>query len=241
MKGLERIPSTDELQKAYDQLAKAQSRTEITVKQWSEWSQWCRFDPRLAEQLVVGLAESWTRLHPASLRDQLVREPWPQVAGVLFETALASAIIRREERKIFRSWAATVMANVPIAPWEQFFIGLRKVGGRQMALDAATPLLVYQKWGYLGRDLLVNKARSRMSERNVTLLSPKVRRIMRDELLSRRDRITVAEYRAALGERISARVAELDLANDDRLSPCGNTRGRFYRVRAKRRERAPSS
>lgn len=228
MNGLPSIPSTKDLGRAYDSLALGQP---VSERDFTLWTQWCRFDPRLAEILMNHLANRWKQMDWSALRDQLLKHPWPQAFGVLTEAILASDLLARAERKIFRGWSATVLTGVARAPHEQFFFGLRKVAGSEMLKDVVDSSRIYSKWGYFGRDLLVNKT-SRFDHR--TVVPPEIRRRLLCELMEKQSRITVSDYRTVLDQRVSRRQAELDLAREKRLMPVGNTRGRFYRVRSGR-------
>lgn len=226
MRGLEKIPTTEDLQEAYEALIT--EKTAILPEKIALWTQWCRFDPRLAEILVEFLIQHWEQLPLIVLRKHLLAQPWPQAFGVLAENAIASGSIPSEYRRTFRKWTATILTDVPPAPFEQFFIGLRKIAGREMMKDVFETSQTYLKWGYFGRDLLVNKA-SRAKPH--TLVSSENRRRLLHELMQGRSRITVKDYQTALEHRVSKRQAELDLSREKRLRPFGNTRGRFYRVK----------
>jgi hypothetical protein len=226
MKGLEKIPSVDDLRAAYDRMTVAPTAPEVVL-----WAQWARFDPRLAEQLVLLFAHNWKSWNACTLHEELQNVPWPAAFGVLAEQALAVRLIPSKDRAIFRKWCDLVLTGVLPASGEQFFIGLRKVGGKQMRLDAEFPLQAYRKWGYLGRDLLLNKASGQAAILNRTLVPATVRKHGLGRLMEERKRLTVEDYRKALDYRVSRRQAELDLTREKRLTPVGQTRGRFYRVK----------
>jgi len=226
MKGLERIPSIQDLAKAYDHLLEGKVESD-TIALWSQWS---RFDPRLAEILVAYIARHWKTFDLFELRSALLKRPWPQAFGVLVENAIAARLISRREVSLFRRWANTILSGVEPASGELFFFGTRKIGGSAMALDASASSKTYSRWGYLGRDLLVNKAdTSILPSQGSTTLSRSTRERLRDDLARKLERFTVHDYQAALEYRVSRRQAELDLARDPKIRAVGNTRARFYR------------
>jgi hypothetical protein len=116
------------------------------------------------------------------------------------------------------------MSGFAPAEGEQFFIGLRAFGGEAMRLDAERSLATYLRWGYLGREILVNKASQR--ERVRTLLPLDARRRILEGLIRKFTRLTVGDYLEAVGGGLSRRQAELDLRRCPRLLGRGRTRGR---------------
>ncbi len=230
MKGLEKIPATKNLADAYDTLLgdKVGTGSGIPELKIALWTQWSRFDPRLAEILVEFISRRWEAIPPLPLRKALLDSPWPSAFGVIFENTLSAGLIPPGQRRVFRHWGAVVLSGVAPASNEQFFFGIRKVGGSEMMKDVVESSKSYLKWGYFGRELLLNKAAP--SESRTELPATARERFLR-ELISGRNRITVNDYREALDHRVSRRQAELDLARSKDLIPVGNTRGRFYRVR----------
>ncbi|MCM2278647.1 MAG: hypothetical protein NDJ89_11290 [Oligoflexia bacterium] len=218
LKGLERIPSLDELAQAYSELQNAKDA--LPAERLALWSQWSRLDPRLAEQLVAHLSRYWRDLNPLELHTALVDQPWPAALGVLLEYAKE----RAQEPRLMKAWNALVLSGIPVAEGELFFIGLRQFAGKLMREDARLSHKHYRRWGYLGRETLFNKAVSG----DKTRLAPEIRAQLLEELLSDRQRITVREYREALGGQITARMAELDLRAHPRLVPRSRTKGRYY-------------
>ncbi len=231
MLGLKVIPSTDKLIEAYNTLT---SRGPLAAE-LAEWTQWSRFDPRLAEILVQSISKHWKSFDLFGIRAELLPQPWPAALGVLLENILAAKILPARDVDVFRHWAAAAMAGVEPAPNELFFFGTRKIGSLAMFRDASEASKSYTKWGYLGRELLVNKADPRgKNGRGSTLLPPAVRRRLLAELAGSRERFTVDDYQAALEYRVSRRQAEIDLQRAPGIRSIGNTRARFYRRRAVR-------
>ncbi len=237
MKGLVEIPTQGALQGAYEalQIKKEPLAPESIVL----WSQWARFDPRLAEILVTHLGRNWRTLMPVFLNELLQRVPWPSAFGVLLYQAQEFGNLTKGEKLLFKKWIDCAMANIAPAPSQQFFIGLRALGGKLMREDAELSTRPYNQWGYLGREVLFNKMAQntapRGDTREKTMIPRRARLAALDALLENRTRVTVREYREKLHNAVSVRQAELDFESNLRLKPQGQTKGRTYAVRSKRR------
>lgn len=221
MKGLVFIPSVSDLTKSYEKLqGKPDS---ITVNELALWSQWARFDPRLGEQWIAHILKHWRTLSPIALNVELQeRQPWPAAAAVLLEQARVFGHFPPKILLLFRRWCSCALTNIKRAQNEQFFIGLRSFGGKLMLKDAEMTAKPYQKWGFLGCDILINKA---AKIKNRTLLPLKLRKRIAIQCMKTGKKITVNDYMNALDNQISRRQAELDLAVFRKI---GNTKGRFY-------------
>jgi len=235
MQGLEMIPGITELEQAYDELQSA--RNALPAARLVELSQWSRLDARLAEQVVTHLVRFWKNLHIGELRSALRPAVWPAALGVLLAHARLHPELERADRRAFAGMIEAVMAGFPVGDGGTFFIGTRAFAGQQQQQDAELSSKPYSAWGYLGRDLLLNKA----SRSRRTVHSAEQRRRVLDGLVERCESegrpLTTREYRVALGERISPRLAELDLRAHPRLVPRGQTRSRFFFVRPIRARR----
>ncbi len=230
MKGLVVIPSIELLATAYGKL---QSGFKIEISELALWSQWARLDPRLAEQWVDHLEKNWREISPLEFRTAALKQPWPASVGLLLEHAL---LLGRDRKKfgaqaLFRAWCGLVTEGMTRADDEQFFVGLRAFAGKAMIEDAVASLKLYRKWGYLGREILFNKAALRIEAAPRTLLSVSARRQKLDEFLDARQRLTTREYRELLGGCVGVRQAEVDLASHPRLKPVGRTRGRVWVIK----------
>jgi hypothetical protein len=228
MKGLHAIPSETELMLAYARLQGDES-VPIAPAELALWSQWSRFDPRLAEQCVESIGRAWKRIPPVELHELLVRQPWPAAFGVWVEHITVFKPVPLADRALFQTWADCVMAGIQPAEYEQFFIGLRALGGPAMRADATLALEPYLRWGYLGREILINKFV--MEPQGKTLVPARARRAALDELIRARRRLTLRDYRDALGGWVSSRQAEYDLAAHPRLLARGRTKARIYWVK----------
>ena len=229
-KGLARIPSDPELARAYDEFS---GGIEFAPDRIALLSQWARFDPRLSEILVAYLARNWSRLSPIELREALLPQAWPAAFGVLTEQACLyfehlSPGSNDLDPLLLKQWASLVMTGIPPADGELFFIGLRAFGGIQARQDAIGSVKSYRRWGYLGREILINKAS--ILGVGATHLPAQARRAILDEMLAKRARITVSDYIDQLGGQVHRRQAERDLARHPSLEAGGMTRGREYRV-----------
>ena len=229
MTGLESVPTLSDLGEAY--LLLQNPRALIDVSQWGLWSQWSRFDPRLAEQWVAHCALSWRSIPSGELNLNLSRLPWPHAGALLLAHVKQFHLASKAEKRSFSLWAHSVTDGIKPSPApELFFIGTRAFAGKQVWLDASRSLSIYKKWGYLGREILKNKAASQLGKK-MTLVSAHVRRSVLKELIQRQTRIRVSEYRVALDGHVSLRQAERDLSGNPALRPRGDTKGRFYVVK----------
>ncbi|MEK6706495.1 MAG: hypothetical protein AABZ06_11985 [Bdellovibrionota bacterium] len=161
MKGLSEIPTIADLESAYRRI----QINDIGCAEIALWSQWVRFDPRLGEQLVSCVCINWPAIDAVLLNEEIKKQPWPACLGIIMEQAFAYGAFEFLKRDMFKNWICSVMSGVasasPIAN-EQFFIGLRALGGKAMFEDATRSLEVYRRWGYLGREIMVNKAAYRV-------------------------------------------------------------------------------
>lgn len=220
MKGLSKIPSKENLQQAYEKL-----NSNPTIKDLALYSQWTRFDPRLGEILALVVSKSWKNILPTALNYEIMMQPWPQAFGVICEHAKILLQNRdKEERKQFEYWQRIALTGVERADHQQFFIGLKSVAGKLMLQDAQGSLNVYKKWGYLSKDLMINKSASVPK----TVLSPDVRKQLLEQFMRDRESITVNEYMELLESNVSRKQAERDLRGFSKLKPKGFTRGRIY-------------
>jgi hypothetical protein len=228
VKGLPIIPSLVDLEREYARLQREEPPLDASAA--SCLSQWARFDPRLAELLVARLAKDWRRVAAEQLRDALLEQPWPSAMGVLLENARLLLASERTSADPavgrFDCWMRGALGGVERGRGELFFIGLRSFGGKLARDDARWSLDLYRRWGYLGRDLLINK--DARLQGKLTLLSLGARRDAIGELLARRERFTVADYERKLGGWITRRQAERDLGQDPRVRAVGKTKARFY-------------
>lgn len=229
MRGLPYIPDSIRLAHAYDLIRSA--RVALPPAELALFSQWCRLDPRLGEQLVEHIARHWSRIDPHLLRDALEHQPWPSAMGVLLEQAALHAHLSRRDASRLRSFSKLTLHGLPLGEGGSFFIATRAFAGRLAAQDAELSLKIYLKWGYLGRELMLN-SKARPAVRSRTLLAAAHRAKVLGQLIEEsRDSgapISVRSYREALGNAVGLRQAELDLAADPRLRPRGRTRGRVY-------------
>ena len=223
------VPSEKMMEKAYAYLIKAtlQSDTPISSTKLVQIAQWVRFDPRLGELWLQAFKKLWKSFSPILIRTLNLKQATPAVLGVLLEQ-FEVLYLSRLERKIFRLWKELVLAGVSPVNGEGFFIGVQPFAGASKKEDAEKPLRFYQKWGFLGRDLLINKAALRQQALQRTFLEKTLRQRVLSELVKKNLRITVEDYLMACNHAISKRVAQKDLEAYSKLKAVGHTKGRFY-------------
>ena len=205
VKGLDRVPQNEDLMNAYNRL---QSTNDISAEAIGLWSQWSRFDPRLAELLLTYLKKNWQKISPVELNYFLKLQAWPTAIGVLCEH-LKNNFEKDSNYSLYLKWMSCVMDQIAPAPFEQFFIGQRSFAGIEMRKDAQLAISFYRRWGYLGRDLLWNKAEVKPFQ---TLLGKSSRVAILHRYLKTNNRITVNLYCELCSFFISRRQAERDLS-----------------------------
>lgn len=223
---MNRIPSESDLHAAYEAL----QFSEPNLANFALWSQWSRFDARLAEIWIGAIVRHWKTIHPVPFREQILKQRCPQVVGVLLEFAkvkIAQHAEQKDDVSLFSAWTATVLQGLQPVPWQQFFVGLQPLASRSMLASARLTSEEYRRWGFLGSDSLLPKS-TRVQ------FSVDVRKRIRGELVSRQGRLTVTEYLHAVRGSVSRRQAERDLLSDPHLRAVGSTRARFF-VKAPRR------
>jgi hypothetical protein len=220
--GLEKIPSQRSLATAYETLLHT-GRSRPDLKKLACFTQWARFDPRLAEILATYFSQQWKSIHPLEFRAACLACPWPGSVGVLLEFS-RRAIANQgstEAAQLFNSWRTLVTHGMDKAQGEQYFIGLRQLGGSAMWEDALFASNEYREWGYLARENLLPKEKG-------PSLSPATRLEILDALLSSTSRIRTQDYWNAIGRGISIRQAERDLLKNPHLRSSGETKGRYF-------------
>lgn len=215
------VPSQRNLESAYAKLLYPKA---LTLQQVIEFSQWGRFDPRLAQIWVGYLSNHWEEWDPLRFGQQLIESTWPAAVGVLLE--FATRLAKKDDANSFIHWRSLVLSKVEKASGELFFMGLRKIGGYEMAKDAEFPTEEYATWGYLGRENLIPK-KGTVSYSKQTRL-----RILRS-LCEKYRYIKVQDYHQEILACVSLRQAERDLQNSKFLRAIGNSSGRRWVSRIK--------
>lgn len=212
------IPNEKDLETAYGELLQSSVPTEL----FALYTQWSRFDPRLAQRWIDHLCHHWEVIYPVELRKKILRQPWPAAAAVLLEFSR-----KKMKDSVFNDWADVITTRMPTAADEQFFIGLRAVGGEAMIEDAQFSAAEYTRWGYLARENLLGKDRG-------TSYSVDVRQRILKKLAQERGRIRVRDYWEAIDQSVSLRQAERDLADTVWLKGKARTKGRYYVLKTMR-------
>ena len=228
MKGLETVPSRVDLIRFYE-IAEGGPLSPLGL---CHLACVARFDPRLAEILVGRLAKAWRLIDPVATNEAVRLSPWPAALGVLAEHA--ACLMPSKERREFRRWKAAALFGACPADGELFWIGAFQFAGQAAQREADESVKPYRRWGYFGRDWLVNKASSRTP--SVTIVPrPERLRILRCLAIEREmtgaSFFRLKDYLAALDHRVRPRTAETDLARADFLRRRGERGARVYRLR----------
>lgn len=225
--GLLNIPHVSDLQLAYHHLLHHHP-TSPHLSSLALFSQWCRFDPRLAEIWVHYLASHWQTMNPIELNNALRQQPWPAAAGVLLEfVQLSFHKDSSEDAKKYQLWKKLVTFDFLPADWEFYFIGIHKIGGKFMLEDSCFSLIQYKSWGYLGRDILIHKPE--LSPFTKAHFQKEVRYQILKSLFKSNPRVHVKMYWEAVNKSISLRQAERDLSECGFVEAVGQTKGRYYK------------
>ena len=226
MKGLKRIPSTRQLAKVYS-ILQDMKKEKIPEKQLALYSQWSRLDPRLGEIMVQHLAWCWKQYHPIKLNCAIRSQVWAPAMGVLLNHV---PIYYQQKEKnwkelgFFKKWSDCVMDSVPPAKNELFFINLYNIGSSFLYEEAFYSTKIYKQYGYLGKELLINKAKPAQR----TFIPAPQRKVILNELIKTKKTLTVKEYLRELNFQIHHKQAQRDLQNHPRLQAYGNTKNRMY-------------
>jgi len=215
--GLKKCPGIRDLEEGYNQILSAErtANGKIDLNSFATFCQWSRFDSRMGEICIQFLSRYWKEINPVELHDAFAQQPWPSILGVLLE-------FFKDKSTLFQMWKKTATCDFQKANWEQFFIGKRKIGGQMMFDDARFSLEEYRRWGYLARELLINKNDKEVSYSYETRLQ------ILKEMLITHPRITTQQYWELIGKSVSKRQAERDLKDSNLLRSRGNTKGRYF-------------
>jgi hypothetical protein len=222
MKGLTKIPTISDLAFAYRQLQTASPW--INLSELALYSQWARFDPRLAEQLVHHFAIHWKKMAAGLLNLEVGRQPWPASLAVLLEH---TKTLVGKERVPFAHWVDIVTHGIIPADHELFFIGLYTFAGKQLQQECSHTIKPYSRWGYMGSELLTHLPK----KNHHTLMKRKQRLQLLNGLLEKRGTIKVDDYLQLIGPYLSRRQAQRDLADCNTVQKKGATRGRVYQFK----------
>jgi len=199
----------------------------VAEKDWAEFAQWGRFDPRLAEMWIAALSKYWKTLNPIQLMTENLKTNTPAVMGLLLDQCEGFKI-SKAERSVFRAWKNLVLTGVEIASGKLFLIGIHPFASPLSEFQFASKL--YTRWGFGGKDIFVNKFLSVQKNVQKSILEPEKRLLLLKHLIQSKKRFSVNDYILACENRISRRVAQKDLASHQSLKSSGDTRARFYFV-----------
>ncbi len=218
------VPSEAEVQKAY---ALMQSGVSLSVSALVCFAQWTRFDPRLGELWLTALDRQWRSMAPVEVRRENLTQASPAALGVLLDQ-YKNFLCPRDDKRLFQFWSSTALEGVLPANHENYFIGVQGFANQRVREDAEWPIKSFKKWGFMGRDVFLNKFSLKQKSLQRTGIGAIERHKILAELIQFKDRITVNDYIAACGDLISKRVAQKDLQSFSGVKCVGNTRAKFY-------------
>lgn len=199
----------------------------LTIRKFMEIFEWSRFDPRLAELLVLSLKDNWSSWNPLVINKLLKLTPSSAVLKVLAAHVLL--LLKGEERKVFNSWIDCCFYQVDKKKeWSVFYIGQFGFGSHLLKEEAFESIPLFTKWGYYAKTPIIDfSVDSRKTHK--TLIPKSVRLKKLKYLFKQKKKIRVHDYIVFLENKISRRTAELDIQSIARKS--GNTKGATYRLR----------
>jgi len=221
MRGLQKIPPERQISKAYFNLQSAEQ--DLSEIQISLYSQWSRLDPRLAEILIKHLSLYWKKYHPIKLNAAIRSQIWPAVLGVLLNHVPFYHQQKKThwtEENLFKKWSDCVMDSVIPAKNEIFLIDIYKPGSKFLYKEAFHSTKIYKQYGYLGTELLINKAQPAQK----TLIPLNQRKIILNELVKKSTTLTVQEYLSELNFQIHRKQPQRALNNHPKLRADATTK-----------------
>jgi hypothetical protein len=225
MLGPSNIPSIKESQLIYTELAKSEK---ISADRLVEIYHLSRFDPRFAEILVEKISKSWRFLNPFDVNTSLKATDWPAVLGVLLEHA--EFLVPVADKKLYQAWKKMMMVAIKPAGDEIFWIGVYPFAGPTTKNLITTSNKAFARWGFFGREILVNKASLAVSKSPAKTMLKKFERdsILRN-LAKAGASFSVSDYINDCDGLLHRRTAELDIANAKFLRSTGQTQGKRFR------------
>ena len=247
MKGLPKLPQTDDLLRAYRDIEKRvdemASDQILSEKQIAIYSQWSRLDPRLAE-LFTGYLERWGHeVHTFRLLSELEALPWPRAILVplrfaemklTFEikTSEASSMPKPSRLATLQALIKSIDRAFPDVSNDLYFIPLQRPN--RVLTDEMIDLQTepYLSAGFIGSAPLFAKGQA---PEGVTLMTKDARERLLQRLIVRksdsvpREDLTVDRYISACRGLVSRRQAQRDLDAEPKLKAIGFTRNRRYR------------
>lgn len=220
MIGLKKIPTFKDTQKYIDKIT---FDKKLSVDELVLCAEWSRIDPRLGEVLIEYLSKNWQSYNPLEINNKLNLSPWPQCMGVIVDH-IKLTFKKSQNKQLFNTWSACVLAGVTPTSYQAYFIGLYKFAGPLQVKQSINPLKVYSCWGFYSSHLMFNK------NPNVkkTTLSKKNRLQLLKQFVKQNKKITVNSYIEFLNFAITRRQAQRDLSEYKKLTPKGHTRNKTY-------------
>lgn len=228
---LKRIPNLNDLSRLYYELARYGAPAIGMKKSWPYKTDslekllalacdMVRYDPRLLGILIVFLQNSWNKVNPLKLRNELKHCQMPQAIGVIGEFVKSET--KNNEIKYFFDYLTRGLEPVT---GQLFFIGTYSPGSRHLEKIARRGLKEYRKWGFLSMERPVVDLRTK---RQIGSLSKESRLAILQSIV-RSGRVTIKEYLEAVGHSISRQQALSDIKSLKMLERKGRGRNAYWR------------
>ena len=209
------VPTEDHLARIYYELAELGAACVGEKRTWPYLTksaeelfalaaEMSRYDPRLFDILVAFLGRNWRVINPSELRSFYPSMETPQVVAVMAEFLLAQQAVPEEKRYFLRY----LQEGLEPVPLQLYYRDLYRPGGNLMKRAEETPLREYKRWGFLAREA---PAEGEAGRRTMGSRDAEARRNILLRLLKEGRRIRLADYMAALDNKISRQQALLDI------------------------------
>lgn len=212
-----RIPSTNELLKAYADLQSVHVHFNeediITLATWS------RFDPRLMEQVILYLSQKWVDENPIKIKDLAVQSGGAQALAVILEH-----VSIKLKSNLFDQWKDLICHKLPQVAYQRFFIGFDKPASKRALVSVTQAVEPFKKWGFLEDELIFNK----LDHYPPGTYSIETRKQILKNLLLEKKRIRISHYLTALHNSLSRRQALRDLESFPFVKSDGTKKSRTY-------------
>lgn len=131
----------------------------ILVEDLALFSDLARYNARIAETTVYFiLSTAVKKINPIELNKIILKNKWPASFGVLCEQAIEINKIKLKiSDESLSSWVSKAIEGVcQNKEKEIYFIGYFKPGSKTEKWEIDEAIACYTKWGFYGKDLLIN-------------------------------------------------------------------------------------
>lgn len=176
-----------------------------------------RYDPRLLSILVSWFYQHWQDFSPQALRSFYPQMKSPQTIALIAE--FLKTLTDKPELTCLMVY---LQGGVEAVPFQLYFRGLYRPGGRMSQRAVLESLAEYRRWGFLARERPVLDV---FKKTPLGHLSQEARLFCLKELLEEKKNIQLSDYLKALPLAVSRQQALQDLKKLAKLKPGTSGRG----------------